>query len=341
VLKYNGGDKMKRIKLGIVGTGIAARDLHLPGLKELEDKFEVVALYNRTKEKAIQFSNYLNNNPKIYDSYDELLDNVEAVDLALPVQLNYEFIEKALKRGVNVICEKPISVNVEQGKKIVGLSKKYKNVIYIAENYRHFTAFDKIKDLTSKIGNVYYLQWNLWIYMSKDNKYANTTWRQNPEHIGGFISDAGVHHVASMRKIFGDIKWVYGSVKDITDYLGGPDLLSSTFEFENGILGNYNVSYALDGKNVLMIKGDLGDIIFEDDIIKVIKYGDKVIEYYDDYKTHDENSYKKEFEDFYEVINGKKNDLGTAEEALKDLAFIEAAIKSNGEKRVYIDDLIK
>lgn len=89
---------MKKIKLDIVGTGIAARDLHLPGLLELKDKFEVVALYNRTKEKAVKFSKYLNNNPKIYNSYDELLDNVEAVDLVLPVQLNYEFIEKALKK---------------------------------------------------------------------------------------------------------------------------------------------------------------------------------------------------------------------------------------------------
>ncbi|KAF2956707.1 Gfo/Idh/MocA family oxidoreductase [Marinitoga sp. 38H-ov] len=332
---------MNRIRLGIVGTGIAARDLHLPGLKELKDKFEIVALFNKTKEKAIQFSKLVDNDPIICDTYEELLENVDAVDLALPVQFNYEFIEKALKKGVNVICEKPISINVEEGKKIVEITKNYESIVYIAENYRHFSAFDKIKELTTKIGKIYYLQWNLWIYMTKENKYANTKWRQNPEHIGGFISDAGVHHVASMRKIFGDIKWVYGTVKNIADYLGGPDLLSSTFEFENGVLGNYNVSYALDGKNRLMIKGEFGDIIFEDDIIKVVNYRNKTIHYYDEYKTHDEDSYKKEFEDFYEVINGKENDLGNVEEALKDLAFIEASIKSNGEKRIYINDLIK
>jgi predicted dehydrogenase len=43
----------------------------------------------------------------------------------------------------------------------------------------------------------------------------------------------------------------------------------------------------------------------------------------------EENTYKKEFIDFYEVVNGKENSLGSPAEALEDLRVIEEAIKSS------------
>ena len=56
---------MKKIRLAIVGCGIVAREHHIPALKKLKDKYEIVALNSRTRESAERLSGMLENNPRI------------------------------------------------------------------------------------------------------------------------------------------------------------------------------------------------------------------------------------------------------------------------------------
>src|SRR6056297_3151998 len=104
---------MKKIKLGIVGCGIAAKELHLPPIKELKDKYEITALHNRTRSKAELLADEIDGQPAIFDSYEKMLEEgtIDAIDLALPTVLNQDFIVKAVDRKIPIICEKPISHN--------------------------------------------------------------------------------------------------------------------------------------------------------------------------------------------------------------------------------------
>ncbi|PLV59054.1 Gfo/Idh/MocA family protein [Thermotoga sp. KOL6] len=318
---------MKKIRLGIVGCGIAARTLHFPALKELSHLFEITAVTSRTRAHAEEFAR-MSGNPVVFDSYEELLDSglVDAVDLAVPVDLNLPFIERALQKGVHVICEKPISTDVKTGKKIVALSRNSNKVVYIAENFRHASVFWKAKELieAGKIGEVVYTSWQIWVGMDESNEYVRTDWRKEPKHVGGFLSDGGVHHAAALRLIFGEVEWVSAVAEDLSPHLGGMDFLSTLFEFENGIVGNYTVSYSLKGEDEFEVVGTKG---------KMFIFWDKIVLNDDVVAVPQEDSYQREFEDFYHVIvTGKPNNLGNPEEALKDLAFIEACVKSNGEK---------
>ena len=47
---------MNAINLGIIGTGIAARDLHWPALKQLTDQFTITTVCNRTRAKAVTYA---------------------------------------------------------------------------------------------------------------------------------------------------------------------------------------------------------------------------------------------------------------------------------------------
>ncbi|GAE87097.1 glucose-fructose oxidoreductase [Acetivibrio straminisolvens JCM 21531] len=47
---------MKKIRLAVIGTGLAWERLHYPAIKELGDKYEIVALCNRTREDAEEFA---------------------------------------------------------------------------------------------------------------------------------------------------------------------------------------------------------------------------------------------------------------------------------------------
>ena len=111
---------MNKIKLGIIGCGIATKELHWPALQKLKDKFEITMVCNHTEPKAKDFARIVGGVPYVLD-YRELLQNsnVEAVDIILPIHLNYQVTKDALEAGKHVIVEKPIAANLEQAKEML------------------------------------------------------------------------------------------------------------------------------------------------------------------------------------------------------------------------------
>lgn len=99
---------MSPLNVGIVGTGIFARDRHLPSYQEFPDKFKVIAAFNRHKAKALDFAKVADiPENKVYDNLDEILNDphVDYIDALLPAQFNADIVEKAVKAGKPVILE--------------------------------------------------------------------------------------------------------------------------------------------------------------------------------------------------------------------------------------------
>src|SRR5690349_16405144 len=111
------------IRLAFIGSGVFARDAHLPAIKQLGDRFEVVAICSRTEESAARLAGQLPGNVATYTDIDALLqrDDIEAVNILLPINLLSSAVEKALKAGKHVISEKPITPNVAMGRKLIEL----------------------------------------------------------------------------------------------------------------------------------------------------------------------------------------------------------------------------
>jgi len=63
---------MNPIKLGIIGCGIAARELHFPALQKLQDKFSITVVCNHSEPKAKSFAEMAGGVPFVLD-YQELL----------------------------------------------------------------------------------------------------------------------------------------------------------------------------------------------------------------------------------------------------------------------------
>jgi predicted dehydrogenase len=311
---------MSALRLGLVGCGIAMQQLHYPALIELGDMFSVAGVTSRTHESAGKCAELFGTEE--YD-YDELLKKVDAVDIAVPTQMNYELVKKAFDAGVNVICEKPIAENVERGKMIVKMAERAEAVLYIAENYRHSVMFTKAKEMMNMIGKPGFMLYSKFEAMGKDNKYANTDWRKKPAHIGGFLSDGGVHDIAAIRMLMGDVRDVSAFVSRTKEYLGSYDTMAVALSFASGAIGSYSVSYGMSGENVVFVSGTDGHMSIKDEEITIEK-SEEVQRIH----VKNENTYKREFLDFYDVLKGKKNTLGSPEEALKDLQVIDEALRS-------------
>jgi predicted dehydrogenase len=101
---------MERVRLGMIGSQIAAH-LHLINLSKLRGlKVDVVAVASKNKDHADTFAKKFNI-PDSYDDYRRILErkDVDVVDLCIGTDLHEEFSIKAAEAGKHIICEKPLT----------------------------------------------------------------------------------------------------------------------------------------------------------------------------------------------------------------------------------------
>jgi predicted dehydrogenase len=318
---------MKKIKLGIIGTGLASKNLHLPALYKLSDKFEITAVCNHTEKKGKDFSALVGNVP-VYTDYKKMLKeaDIDAVDIALPIELNHEVTMASFKAGKHVFLEKPLAASIKEGKQLLEAEKKYNVTALLAENFRYKQVFRSAKELIKKgkIGKVFAFNWNLYYNVTKKNEYAQTKWRQENKYPGGFVLDAGVHNIAAVRYLFGEIDNGTSYIKSINSKIGEYDTMSFSFEMLTGVNGVYNIYFSVKGhwEDQLLIFGTKGTIELCTNKITVKKEDmpDEVFEYNESF------GYYEEFTDFYNAITKKKKPFSTFNEGYIDMVVVIDAI---------------
>jgi predicted dehydrogenase len=320
---------MEKIKLGIIGCGLAAKNLHYPALQELKDKFEIVAVSNHTEPKAKEFSSMVGGVPYFLD-YKDLLkkESIEAIDIALPIDLNYLATKDALEAGKHVILEKPLGANLEEAAKMLEFTSKYKTVMLLAENFRYKRLYNRIKEIidSGSIGKPSVFIWYTFDHVH-ENEYGQIEWRRHHQFKGGFITDGGVHSIAAIRLLFGEVTPVSALVQSINPDVGKVDTFNLQMKFENDVTGSLILFFSTpyEYENRLVIFGDKGSVAADGDIITLKTYSSNKLlgkkkEIKEEIKTG--NGFKEEFEDFYYAIRNGTKIKSTFEEGYKDLKTI-------------------
>ena len=238
---------MTKIRMGIIGMGMAFERLHYPAFKKLEDKFEIVAVCDTERSKADKWQQGLGLTPEdIYDDYQKMLtrEDIDAFDIIVPIELNYEITEEVAKAGKPLICEKPLAPSPEDIKAARKLPQKYDVPILIAENYRYNEENNIIRDLVRKneIGEIYYFIQNKAINFPEDmikDKFAAREWRQHPEFPGGVFYDTAVHDLAALQHIFGAVQKVHAFAREQNEDFSPYSVIQANLQFNNNITGQF------------------------------------------------------------------------------------------------------
>ena len=336
---------MKKIKIGIIGMGMAFERLHYPALQKLNDKFEVAAICDEDIEKAKNWQETLNLSPNdIYKDYQQILkrDDIDAFDLLVPIELNYEIAEEIARSGKPFICEKPLAPTKKQAVAARQLSQKYDVPILIAENYRYNDEINVIRDLinSGEIGSVKYFIQNRVINFPHDmkkNKFAATEWRQHPEFPGGVILDTGVHDIGALHHIFGAIDKVQAfGVKEKEEF-SPYSVIQANLRFKSGLTGQF--SFFSTGKEMqrpligLRIFGSKGMIYLEERDCGTINVA------YNDGNSRQipyapQQGYYHELLNFYKAAAGEEPISVTPELEYGDTMTIFAILESVRENRI-------
>lgn len=319
---------MPPIRLGILGAGLFARDAHLPNLLSLTDSFELVAVCSRTADSARLLNEKLPTPVPIHTDMDEFLarEDMDAVDIVLPIALMPQAIEKALQAGKHIISEKPMSPSVEAGQKLLMIHAQYPNLVWmVAENWRYAPAVQQARQLLEnlEIGRPLLAHWAIHVQMSAENKYYHTAWRRDESFRGGFLMDGGVHHAAGWRFLLGDVASVSATATQIRPDLPPADTLSAALQFESGLLASYAVTYAgrAPQDTTLNIVGEKGALHVNRDVLTLMnEQGTQAFSY------EDPDGIRQQFAAFAESIVTGAPHLNSPAETLKDVALIEAML---------------
>lgn len=246
---------MKKVRLGVIGTGDFAEVCHLPGLKS-HPQAEIVALcgrtYDRTRLLADRFSV-----PFVYTDYTELCsrDDLDAVSIVTANAFHAEQAITALKHGKHVFCEKPLAVNVAEANEMVRAAEESGRVHQVAFTFRYGYAVQELRRRVwaGDIGKPFYvrIQYDSWDGLRPDWKVG---WRQTSVlNGGGLLFDLGSHLFDVVRFVLGPISSVTGFVhrmrRHCTEKESGKiidvetdDLVAAWFTQNEGVRGQWFAS---------------------------------------------------------------------------------------------------
>jgi len=222
---------MKKVKWGVLGAASIAVRKVIPGMQK-GGYCEISAIASRDKRKAEDAAGKLGI-AKAYGSYEELLRDgeIEAVYNPLPNHLHVPWSAKAAEAGKHVLCEKPISLNVAEAKGL--LAVRDRTGVKIGEAFmvkthpqwlrtQEIIRSGGIGDLRAIAGVFSYFNRN------PDNVRHKVEWG------GGGLMDIGCYPITMSRFIFGEEPVrVVGTLERDPDF--GTDRLASVIlEFSSG-----------------------------------------------------------------------------------------------------------
>ncbi|MBP8959413.1 MAG: Gfo/Idh/MocA family oxidoreductase [Bacteroidales bacterium] len=205
---------MKKIKLGMIGGGIGAfiGDAHRRAAR-LSNDFELIggvfdANYERGKEFAAKEGISLD---RCYENVDTMIksekarpegERIEAVSIVTPNYLHYPFASLLLKNGFHVMCEKPMTMTVEEAIELDRLVKETGLTFALTHTYTGYPMVRQMREMikSGALGDIqridaqYYQGWVNSIIHGSESRITGV-WRFDPEQSGvsSCMGDIGVH----------------------------------------------------------------------------------------------------------------------------------------------------
>ena len=195
-----------RIRLGMVGGG---KDAFIGAVhriaSRIDDHFELVAgALSSTPEKS-RASGVALSIPRVYDDFKamaireaRLKNGIEAVSIVTPNHLHYAVAREFLKRGIHVICDKPLTSNLPDAKKLVKAAEASGAIFVLTHNYTGYPMVRQARQMVTNgdIGKIRVVQVEYpqdWLTVEQDFKQAE--WRTDPARsgAGGSTGDIGTH----------------------------------------------------------------------------------------------------------------------------------------------------
>ena len=203
--------RIPKIRLGMVGGGQGAfiGAVHRMAAR-IDDHFDLVAgALSSTAEKSLASGRELGLDPeRCYGSFEEMAekeagrpDGIEAVSIVTPNHVHDPAAKVFLERGIHVICDKPLTSNLEDAKRLKAVADGSKALFVLTHNYTGYPMVRQAREMVAegllgalRVVQVEYAQ--DWLTEAVEQTGAKqAVWRTDPKQsgVGGATGDIGTH----------------------------------------------------------------------------------------------------------------------------------------------------
>ena len=258
---------MKTIRWGIIGCGDVTEIKSGPGFQNAQNS-ALVAVMRRTPEKAEDYARR-HQVPRWYDNADQLINDpdVDAVYIATPPGSHRDYTLQVAIAGKPVYVEKPMARSYEECRQMITACREHDVPLFVAYYRRSLPKFLKVKELLDSgiIGQTRSVQVKLYQpFIAADLDSDDFPWRVIPEISGGgYFFDLASHILDILDFYFGPIASAEGIAANQMEQYPAEDVVSASFIFGNGIVGNGVWCFSTDrNEDLIEIFGEKGKITF-------------------------------------------------------------------------------
>lgn len=261
---------------------------------------------------------------------------VKAVVISTPAATHYELAKKSLNAGKDIFVEKPLALNFNHGKELVGLAREKRKILMVGHILQYHPAIIKLKELIrkGKLGRIQYIYSNR-LNIGKLRKEENILWSFAP------------HDISTILMLMGGTPVGVGCFGRGHLNEGIYDTTLTTLEFRNKVKAHIFVSWLHPFKEQkLIVVGSKVMAVFDDlSEEKLFLYPHK-IEWRDgkvpiahkakcnSVKIEKKEPLKEEAKHFIECVFNRKTPKTDGKEGLEVLRVLESAEESlrNGRR---------
>jgi predicted dehydrogenase len=220
---------MRTVKIGVVGAGSHANNVHYPSLFAIKEA-EVVAVCDlnpdRLRATAEKYSI-----PGRYTDYREMLDKEEldTVYLIMPPHQLYDIAVDCLKQGLNLFIEKPPGITRSQTESLAWYAEKHGCRTMVGFNRRFIPLMRRVKEIVEERGPI-----NQCVSVF----YKNILSHEPPYYSGAVdvLTSDVIHAVDTLRWMGGgDVESICSSIRRL--YVPYDNSFNAMVKFKNGALG--------------------------------------------------------------------------------------------------------
>jgi len=263
-----------KLRCAVIGTGFWANYqiaawLEIPGV-------QIVALYNRTKNKAEAVNEKFGLNATVYDDYEVLLKNetIDFVDIITDVDSHEMFTTMAAEKGIDVVCQKSMAATFKQANNMVVICKNAGVKFFVHENFRWQAPIRKLKNALDAgvIGKPFKARVS---FCSAFPVFDNQPFLATLDRF--ILMDIGSHVLDICRFLFGEANSLYCLSQRVNPAIKGEDVANVLMEMNNGMHCYAEMSYAsilekeAFPQTLVLIEGEKGSLQLTNDFeLKII-----------------------------------------------------------------------
>jgi predicted dehydrogenase len=325
------------LRLAIIGAGWAG-ERQVQAIQELGRKVTIACLVDNDRDFLQKKAQELQI-AKIYTDYHEALNDpdIDAVSICTPHNLHCRMALSAAEAGKHILCEKPIATTVDDATKMIAAAEANGVKLYVAENWRYTPSahfLRKIIETGQYIGNLVDVSATFGFQAKNFGYPGRRDWLTLPEKGGGGTWMLhGVHTVAQIRHIFGEVTSVYAQESRAVSN-ERPDIEATMrvlMRMESGVslsllqTSEVKLEHTLSGYT---IHGDSGSIRAYAEGCDIYVAENNWRPEYIAYPAADWSDYAQEVEAFVDYVVDDIEGLTTARSERRSLAVVQAGYES-------------